>query len=486
MGKILGEIATPGPYSTMEPNYESHNSLRNSNAKSLSSTLDKGSLSSGNKFRPTTLTTSQPSQLDLQGDASTSSYCEECFYCPECSDHSDCESCVDCETCIECDDCEIMMETTRRYTTGMRGEVDGIMHYNNTTSLHSAPLQHSGDDGWMDLVNIPQDADVTGDQNSPANDAALGGLKQDASTIAQSGLLSLDDNNASNFSTGFPTTGGYTEGASHAATRCYLVAEPFIELRLLNPPYLFGIGQQFDGIPSNYGDKAAISASPTLAIDDDTFFRRIFQAAGIVNAAVVGGAKMPAMQLPLPAYLPAQPMPVTYPANNNHDPPVTTRPVTTRLATRPPHARKARGNSPAAKKTCAYCPDKGPFDASGLAKHNNSLEHQKARGAANPTKKYACPYCGRRFPRQDHIKRHVLKVFKRANGDANNNVVVVAPKCPVLQKRDADGEQGAWEWELEGNGSYALLKDREGRNPFKMPVGYKANMKRTYGGRHGQ
>jgi hypothetical protein len=393
-----------------------------------------------------------------------------------------------------------MLETMRRYTTGMRGEVDGIMHYNNTTSPHSAPLQHSGDDGWMDFVNIPQDADVTGDQNSPANDAALGGLKQDASTTVQAGLLFLNDNSASNFSTGFPTTEGYTERASNTTTGCYLVAEPFIELRLLNSSDLFCVGQQFDGIPLSYGDKATISASPTLAVDDDTFFRRIFQTAGIVNAAAVGDAKMPAMQSPLPTYLPAQPMPVTYSANNNHDPLMATRPTThstthptthpitrptTRPATRPARARKARANSPPAKKTCAYCPDKGPFDASGLAKHNNSLEHQKARGAANPTKKYACPYCGRRFPRQDHIKRHVLKVFKGANDDANNNVVV-APKCPVLQKKDADGEQGAWEWELEGNGNYALLKDRNGRNPFKMPVGYKACMKRTYGGRHGQ
>lgn len=477
----------------MEPNHESHNSLRNSNAKSLPSALDKDSPSPGNNFRSSTLTTSQPSQLDLQGDASTSSYCEECFYCPECSDHSDCESCVDCETCIECDDCEIMMERSRRYTTGMMGEADGMMHYNNTTSSDSALLQHSGDDGWMDFVNIPQDADVTGDQNLPANDAGLGGLKQNASNTVQAGFLFLDDNSPSNFSTGFPTTEGYTEGASNATTGYYLVTEPFIELRLLNPPDLFGVGQQFDGIPLNYGDKATISTSSTLAVDDDAQFRYIFQAAGIVNAAATGDAKMPAMQSPLPAYLPAQAMPVAYPAveslaptvdanppNSNHDP----RP-TTRAAARPARARKARGNSPSAKKMCAYCPDKGPFDASGLAKHNNSLEHQKARGAANPTKKYACPYCERRFPRQDHIKRHILKIFKRAKDDANN-VIVVPPKCPVLQKMDVDGEQSVWEWELEGNGNYALLKDRDGRNPFKMPIGYKARMRQTYGGRHGQ
>jgi hypothetical protein len=110
-----------------------------------------------------------------------------------------------------------------------------------------------------------------------------------------------DDNNASNFSTGFPTTEGYTEGASNATTGYYLVAEPFIELRLLNPSYLFGVGQQFDGIPLNYGDTATISVSPTLAVEDDTFFQRYFQAAGIVNAAAVGDAKMPAMQSPLPA-----------------------------------------------------------------------------------------------------------------------------------------------------------------------------------------
>ena len=72
-----------------------------------------------------------------------------------------------------------------------------------------------------------------------------------------------DDNNTSNFSTGFPSTGfpmteGYTEGASNATTGCYLVAEPFIELRLLNPSYLFGVGQQFDGIPLNYGDTVTI------------------------------------------------------------------------------------------------------------------------------------------------------------------------------------------------------------------------------------
>jgi hypothetical protein len=53
-------------------------------------------------------------------------------------------------------------------------------------------------------------------------------------------------------------TEGYTEGASNATTGCYLVAEPFIELRLLNPSYLFGVGQQFDGIPLNYGDTATI------------------------------------------------------------------------------------------------------------------------------------------------------------------------------------------------------------------------------------
>jgi hypothetical protein len=168
---------------------------------------------------------------------------------------------------------------------------------------------------------------------------------------------------------------------------------------------------------------------------------------------------------------------VANPLNSTHRPTATTRPAA-RLARR----KKTPGNCPVAKKTCPYCPDKGPFDASGLAKHNNSLEHQKARGAAIPTKKYACPYCRKRFPRQDHIKRHILKVIKAAN-DSN---VVVPPKCPVLQKKDADGEQGVWEWELEANGSHALLKDRNERNPFMMPVGYKARMKQTYGGRHGQ
>jgi hypothetical protein len=591
------------PKCTMEP----RDSVRNSNAKSLPSALDKNSLSPGNNFRPSTLTTSQPSQLDLQGDASNSSYCEECFYCPECSDHSDCESCVDCETCIECDDCDIMMERMRRSTTGMMGEVDGMIHYNNTTSPNSALLQHSGDDGWMDFVNIPQDADVTGDQNSAANHAAPGGLEQDASTTTKIGLPFLDHNSPSNFSTGFPTTEGCTEVLSIATNEYYLVAEPLVELRILNPSDLFGIGQQFDGIPSNYGDKASISASPTLAVDDDAVFRHIFQEAGIMNAAAAGDAEMPAMQLPAPAYLPAQAIPVAYPADNSLAPTVDTyrgfvprdaigdnaysgkqqpaastyighpstsngnwqvapsmhpacsyspgsmrdpyaqNPYAANLAnnflaasmSRPPpgfasqaapstsssgpsdtmvsahapglvrniyartimvanslmsnhrptmttrRAKKTLSNSPLTKKTCAYCPDKGPFDASGLAKHKNSLEHQKARGAANPTKKYACPYCKKRFPRQDHIKRHILKVIKAANDNANNNVVV-PPKCPVLQKRDADGEQGVWEWELEANGSHALLKDRNKRNPFMVPVGYKASMKQTYGGRHGQ
>jgi hypothetical protein len=506
-----------------------------------------------------------------------------------------------------------MMEGTRRYTTGMMGEGDGMMHYNHTTSPNSALLQHSGDDGWMDFVNIPQDADVTGDQNSAANDAALGGLGQDASTTVQAGLPFLDHNSPSNFSTGFPTTEGYTDGASIATTGYYLVGAPLLELGILNPSDLFGVGQQFDAIPSNYGGQADISAFPPLAVDDDALFRHLFQAAGIVNAAAVGEAEMPAVQSPVPAYLPAQAMPVAYPADNslaptvdtyrglvpqdaigdnaysgqqqpamsthieylsksdgnwqvassvhparpynpgavrdpyaqnpyaanlandslapsmsppqpgfafqsalptssgglsdamvsarppglvrytytraitvvnppnsNHGPPVATCP-----AARPARARKTRGNSPLAKKRCAYCPDKGPFDASGLAKHNNSLEHQKARGAANPTKKYACPYCEKRFPRQDHIKRHILKVIKGANDNASKNVVL-PPKCPALQKKDADGEQGLWEWELEANGSLALLKARDERYPFMMPVGYKASMKQTYGGRHGQ
>jgi hypothetical protein len=608
-------MGDPSDIATLRCTMEPHDSVRNSNVKSLPSAVDKNCLSPGNNFRSSTLTTSQPSQLDLQSDASNSSYCEECFYCPECSDHSDCESCVDCENCIECDDCAVMMERTRKYTTGMMGEVDGMMHCNNTTSPNSALLQHAGDDGWMDFVNIPQDADVTGDQNSAANDAAPGGLGQDGSTTVQIGLPFLGDNSLSNFSTGFPTTEGCTEGASISATEYYLVAELLIELRIPNPSDLFGIGQQFDGIP-NYGDKAGISASPTLAVDDDAVFRHIFQAAGTMNAAAVGDAEMPAMQLPVPAYLPAQAMPVAYPADSSLAPTVDTcrgfvpqdaigdnaysgqqqpatsthigypstsngnwrvapsvhpacpyspgsmrgpyaqnpytanlandflaasmsppppgfvfkaapstsgsepsdamvsahapelvrniyaraimvanppksnhRPtVATRPAARPAaRARKTPDccNSPLVKKTCAYCPDKGPFDASGLAKHNNSLEHQKARGAVNPTKKYACPYCKKRFPRQDHIKRHVLKVIKAADDNANNNVVV-PPKCLVLQKKDADGVQGVWEWELEADGSHALLKDRNKRNPFMMPVGYKASMKQTYGGRHGQ
>jgi hypothetical protein len=467
MDQVYGTpMGDPSDIATLRSTMEPHNSLKNSNAKSLPSTLDKNSLSPGNNFRSNTLPTSQPSQLDPQGDASNSSYCEECFYCPECSDHSDCESCVDCETCIECDDCDIVMERMRRYTTGMMGEVDGMMHYNNTTSPNSAPLQHPGDEGWMDFVNIPPDVDVTGDQNSTTKDAALRELEQDTSTTAQTGLPFLDDNSPSNFSTGFPTTEGYTRITT---TEYYLVTEPPIEFRTLNPSDLFGVGQQFDGIPSKYGDKAEY---PTLAVDDDALFRHIFHAAGIMDAATVGDTEMPAMQSPLPAYLPPQAMPVAYP--------VATRP-TARLARR----KKTPGNSSLAKKTCAYCPDKGPFDASGLAKHNNSLEHQKARGAAIPTKKYACPYCKKRFPRQDHIKRHILKVIKAANDNVNNNVVV-PPKCPVLQKKDADGEQGVWEWELEANGSHALLKDRNERNPFMMPVGYKARMKQTYGGRHGQ
>jgi len=575
MDRVYGTpMGDPSDIATHRCTMEPHDSLKNSNAKSHPSALDKNSLSPGNNFRSSTLTTSQPPQLDLHGDASNSSYCEECFYCPECSDHSDCESCVDCEICVECDDCDIMMEKTRRYM----GELDGMMHHNNTTPPNSALLQHSGDDGWMDFVNIPQDADATGDQNSAANDA------QDASTTVQTGLPVLDDNSPSNISTGFPTAEEYAE----ASIEYYFTAERLAEVEIPNPSDLFGVGQQFDEIPSNYGDKASISESPTLAVDDDALFRHIFQVAGIMNAATVGDAEMPAMQSPLPAYLPAQAMPVAYPADNSlaptvdryggivpqdairdntsngnwqappsvhsappynpgavrdpyaenlyaanvtkdflaatmslppppppppgfafqaapststmvvrniyartimvanplnsdHRPTVATRPAA-RLARR----KKTPSDCPLAKKTCAYCPDKGPFDASGLAKHNNSLEHQKARGAAIPTKKYACPYCKKRFPRQDHIKRHILKVIKAANDDANGNVVVVPPKCPVLQKKDADGEQGVWEWELEANGSYSLLKDRNERNPFMMPVGYKARMKQTYGGRHGQ
>src|SRR4051812_22314247 len=185
------------------------------------------------------------------------------------------------------------MEGTRRYTTGMMGEGDGLMHYNNTTSPNGAPLQYSGDDGWMNFVNIPQDADVTGDQNSAANDVALGGLGQDTSNTAQADLPFLDDNSPSNFSTGFSTIGGYTDGASIATTEYYLVGKPLIELGVLNPSDLFGIGQQFDAIPSNYGDQADISAFPPLAVDDDALFRHLFQAAGIVNAAAVGEAEMP-------------------------------------------------------------------------------------------------------------------------------------------------------------------------------------------------
>jgi hypothetical protein len=613
MAENSGDTAVLRLYSTIEANHESHNSLRISNSKSLPSAVDNDSLSPGGNFQSDTLTTSQPSQLDTQDDVSASPYCEECFYCPECSDHSDCESCVECETCIECDDCEIMMERTRRCSTGMTGEADGMTHCHRTTSSNSALLQHSGDDGWMDFVNIPQDADVTGDQNSAANNTILGALEQDASTTVQSDLLFMDGNSPSNFSTGFLTTEGYTEEASNATTGCYLVAEPLIELRILNLSDLFGVGQQFDGIPLNYGDKAAISASPTLVVDDDALFRYTSQAAEIVNAAAVGDARIPVIQPPLPAYIPAQARPATYPVENSLRPTVDTsrgpvtqdaiggnahsgqqqppmpthigypstsdgnwqapslvRPahpynpdvvpdpyaqnphagnlangslatstappppgfafhdapstrasgpsdamasahplrlvrntyahaimvanptnanhdllVTTRPATRPARARKICGNSLPAKKTCAYCPDKGPFDASGLAKHKNSLEHQKALGAANPTRKYACPYCEKRFPRQDHIKRHVLKAFRRANDNANNTIVV-PPKCPVLRKKDAEGQQGVWEWELEANGSYALIKDRGKRNPFMMPIGYKANMKRIYGGRHGQ
>jgi hypothetical protein len=124
----------------------------------------------------------------------------------------------------------------------------GMTCYNDATSPNSALLQQSGDEGWMDLVNIPQE----------------------------------------------------------------------------DPSDFFGVGQQFDAIPSNYGDQAGISGSPTLVGDDDVLFRRIFQTAGIVDAAAIWDAGMPTIQSPLPAYLPAQAMPVAYPTENSLAPTVDT------------------------------------------------------------------------------------------------------------------------------------------------------------------
>jgi hypothetical protein len=129
------------------------------------------------------------------------------------------------------------------------------------------------------------------------------------------------------------------------------------------------------------------------------------------------------------------------------------------------------------KKCCDIC-GKGPFDASALAKHKNSDSCQRAAGR-EPVGKYQCPYCQKGRPRQDHVKRHILKVV-RPDGSEK------PPACEELRKLD---ETGLMQWEFETDpktGAYRLHKEGRQTCRYKMPRNYKKWMQDCYGGRHGQ
>jgi hypothetical protein len=126
---------------------------------------------------------------------------------------------------------------------------------------------------------------------------------------------------------------------------------------------------------------------------------------------------------------------------------------------------------------CAVC-NKGPFDASALAKHRNSARCKKAAGKT-PVGKYACPYCAHTFPRQDHLKRHLLKVIRHDNSEK-------PPTCERLRARNAEG-QVEWEVEMDPKtGALRLHKDKGAKCHYHMPRDYKQYMQSNYGGRHGQ
>lgn len=161
-------------------------------------------------------------------------------------------------------------------------------------------------------------------------------------------------------------------------------------------------------------------------------------------------------------------------------------------ATSAPRRRTRTVTVSAVARFCDVC-NKGPFNASALAKHKNSIECQKTLGAT-PVGKYKCPYCPKRFPRQDHIKRHVLKIV-RADGSSK------PPTCEELRKLDAQGRV-AWQWELEKDGTHRLHKESgpcvggtckagtctvpNHTSRYQMPLNYKKGMQEVYGGRHGQ
>jgi hypothetical protein len=126
---------------------------------------------------------------------------------------------------------------------------------------------------------------------------------------------------------------------------------------------------------------------------------------------------------------------------------------------------------------CSIC-NKGPFDASALAKHKNSAKCQKAAGKT-PMGKYACPYCAHTYPRQDHLKRHLLKIIRPDNSEK-------PPTCEDLRTRDANG-QIDWETEMDPKtGAFRLHEDKGVKCRYQMPRAYKQYMQTHYGGRHGQ
>jgi len=180
--------------------------------------------------------------------------------------------------------------------------------------------------------------------------------------------------------------------------------------------------------------------------------------------------------------------PYGYPTHANYPPPEqqpyvpaypAPTPTNTTLASLGPGRVGGSQTAPAATATrlCTIC-NKGPFDASALAKHKNSARCQKAAGKT-PVGKYTCPYCAHAYPRQDHLKRHLLKIIRADHS-------VKPPTCEDLRARDANGQI---EWETEKDPKTGRLRRHDNKGAkccYQMPRAYKQYMQNNYGGRHGQ
>ena len=414
---------------------------------SLFHTANKNThFSVGNDLRSVTLTTSQPSQLEIQADISTFSFCEDCFYCPECSNTSDCESCCDVENCFDIFDCN---ECTGAIATTM----------NSYTPTNEE---------WAVFVDFA----ATGNEEAAStitNEEASSGMRNECDALLNENFAQIEHHLQDLQNVGYLFDDATYDRPETIDLQLYGEPQP---LDCSAYTHDRGVVSQVDIF---YGDLSHLTArvldvmpvitaaddfgAPTRIINTQTFnsqYDPINMAPFAHPAQASSAIYNPGSVLPIDyASLPMVPLShasafqgALYNNGQSHDtvPANNPEPVQRPLRSAP--------TAPAAKK-CNLC-NKEFKDASALSKHRKT--HKEAQ--------VPCFYCKqagveKSFRRADHLKRHVRKrTGKKVT-------------CTALQ---------------EGRVKVAWVDagDTVDDGYYEIPACFKARLREELGGRHGQ